>query len=195
MTLIVLGLCHETGDEGSQTKAGYTDRALAYFINKACQSKLLDEGYMTLHLDHGKLHNRIDAINALLRTMPVTLAVEVHMNNFKHKEREGFFLMAWHSGFSAIDVAKKIAGELRLLKRKDLGINLVDHRRRWIDDPKAYGSAPAVAWLEDIKLPSLIVEVCHLSNDKEAEWIEKIENPVLVGEALADAIIEYLREA
>lgn len=194
MTLIVLGLCHEAGDEGSQTKEGYTERNLAHVINKACRAKLLDEGLLTLYQNKGNLYQRADAINALNLTTKVDLAIEVHMNSSLAPGREGFFLMCWHTSSTAMRVAKKIAGELRFMKRKDLGLNLVDHARRWIDDPKEYDSAPSLTWLEGVKCPSLIVEVAHLSNEKEAHWIERLENRILVGEAVARGIIEHYLE-
>lgn len=192
MTLIVLGLCHETVNEGSQTKQGYTERNLAYVVNKACCAKLLDEGYLTLHQHRGKLHDRVDAVNALVRTMTVNLAIEVHMNS--RPKTEGFFCMAWHSSGTGKRIARKIAGELRLLKRTDLGLNLVDHSRRWIDDDREYAGAPSLTWLEDVRCPSLIVELCHLSNEAEAHWIERLDNRVLAGEALARGIIDYYLE-
>jgi len=194
MTLIILGQCHDENDEGAKTKEGRTERYLAHTINKACQAKLLDEGLLTLYQNKGNLYQRVDAINDLSQTMKVDLAVEVHMNSSPAQERKGFFLMCWHTSSTAMRVAKKIAGELRFMKREDLGLNLVDHARRWINSPKEYGSAPSLTWLEDIRCPSLIVEVAHLSNEKEAHWIERLENRILVGEAVARGIIEHYLE-
>jgi N-acetylmuramoyl-L-alanine amidase len=195
MTLIALGLCHDKEDQGAASKTGMTERSIAYVINKACQAKLLDEGFLTLNLDRGNLDQRVDAINALRLTTKVDLAVEVHMNSFQDPTREGFFCMVWHTSLTARNVAKKIAGQLRFMKRKDLGLNQVDRSRRWIDHHWEYENAPSVAWLEDVKCPSIIVEICHLSNEKEAEWIEALDNRILVGEGIAQGIIEYYREA
>jgi len=194
MTNVFLGRAHDVENPGARTADGLSEWEIAEKINEEAHAILKKSGIKAVRLEK-TLQDRIDGINEFLghATSP-TIAVETHCNWSPVPTQSGFFAIAYAGSPAANALASSIITELWrvLIGVRNLGVNQVDGRRRWIRTPKEH-AGKRLGFIMDVGCPSVIIECCYLSNPTEAAWITAEDNRRVIGDAVGRGILGYLK--
>jgi hypothetical protein len=207
--VIILGRCHDAKKQGARIKGGLSEWQIAGDVNMVMEHDIKYQDPCvtqknTLVLE-GTLGDRIITTNMLHKTATdkPDCIVECHCNSTDDPKAKGFFTMAWGGSDQSLGLAGAIGTSMRLsgvnieykgicVTEKDTDIPKLKRTRRWAGLTREYGGAPWLGLLTDTKCPAVIVEMCYLSNPKDAKWISKQENRYEMGRAIANGVIRWI---
>jgi len=187
--------CHDEKSQGAFIgDSKYSEWILAEDVCNMLAETINLSGHRAYRLS-GTLQQRIDSIKVSDHlTKERVLAIEPHFNWNQNSISSGYFSLAYYKSINAQLAAECIGEHLQEImpKSKNKGINLVSEKKRWIGTRKEYEAKDKrLAFILDLKCPSIIIECLHLSNSKEAAWVRRPENRMVLGRAIGDGVVEY----
>ena len=196
MTCVYICRCHSPRAQGARTAAGLTEWQIAEDINTEI-ARTLESCGVNCEILERTLPWRINTINQFAGRDD--LAVEVHCNASPNPGAHGYSALAYYRSKPAIGLAcdildslDSLAGVLTHNSRPRMDtLNLVDANRQMIGTDREY-STKRQAFCSQTKCISVLVECLFLTNPREAALIAMRKNRVLIGNAIAGGIVDYL---
>lgn len=193
MSVSIWSLCHSFENPGCSTPFGdLSERRICLDVNDSGYIHLVTHGGAPISVQNDLLSERIRTINQMAeRILNIEACIETHCNWIDgHPERNGFFSIAHEKSPRGIALAEQINIQLESHGRTNLGVCKVNGKQRWIGTPREY-EGKRLGFIEDTKIPAVIVEIGHLSNPREASWLSNRQNRERVGHAIAQGLIKW----
>lgn len=215
---IVLDAGHGGSQPGCIGKSGIMEKDLTLALTLALRKKLADAGYQVLLTRDTDRTVSLPDRTAFANKNKADLCVSIHVNASLDRKREGIetFYLNFTPDRTVIETAarenssieagigrtpeliKKIAQNDKVLESKDLAEKIQRNLVQYLSDKrhqvKSHGVKGGPFWvLIGGEMPSVLVEVAHLSNEKEEKLLQAESYRALIVEGLYNGIIEYIK--
>jgi len=173
---VVIDVAHGGKDPGAKSKDGnVNEKDIALQVSNLIYQELNKENITSILTrsedEFISLWDRIDFVN---KTKP-KLLLSIHVNGAKDSTKTGYELFYKQNDEQAISFIKEIQSELNNLNiLKDNG-----------------SKTGPFSLLKDSKVPSLLIELCYISNANDLSIITDKSNQEKIAKSLAKAIKKY----
>ncbi len=215
---IVLDAGHGGSQPGCVGKSGVLEKDLTLALTLALRKKLAAAGYQVLLTRDTDRNVSLPDRTAFANKNNADLCISIHINASVDRKREGIetFYLNFTPDRTVIETAarenasveagigrtpeliKKIAQNDKVLESRDLAEKIQRNLVQYLSDKrhkvKSHGVKGGPFWvLIGGQMPSVLVEVAHLSNAKEEKLLQAESYRALIVEGLYNGIIEYIK--
>ena len=215
---IVLDAGHGGSQPGCVGKSGVLEKDLTLALTLALRKKLAAAGYQVLLTRETDRNVSLPDRTAFANKNNADLCISIHINASVDRKREGIetFYLNFTPDRTVIETAarenasveagigrtpeliKKIAQNDKVLESRDLAEKIQRNLVQYLIDKrhkiKSHGVKGGPFWvLIGGQMPSVLVEVAHLSNEKEEKLLQAESYRAQIVEGLYNGIIEYIK--
>lgn len=185
---IYIGAAHTEQNPGARAGA-LEEYSISLDVHKGI-GEILRQHTEILHTFLLKtLSERLDIVRA---AKDAVLYFEPHCNNLpENPKARGYYIIIQAENTVAKKCAQKLLEGLAALPlpRVRDGICYHNNGRCWFENGPTWFRTK-IAALEELSIPSLIVEMCYLSNEMDRLWIEQPEHRYLFGNVLGRWLVD-----
>jgi N-acetylmuramoyl-L-alanine amidase len=215
---VVIDAGHGGADPGAIGGKGLLEKDVVLDVSKELQARLEAKGLNVIMTRESDIYVPLENRAVIANQKSADLFVSIHANANRKKERKGIqtFFLNFSPDAQVIEIAarenatstrtigqmkdtlKKIVQNSKILESRDLADkiqgNLVKSLSQRYSGVEDLGVRGAPFWvLIGSEMPSVLVEISHLSNPQEEERLRSSTYRKQVAQAIYDGIVEYIR--